>query len=216
MPKHCYEATTAHASAPQSTHEPSMLRVGTSAVRFSLGDHFSIALFASKNSLEERSRHLRQGGTSLKVTCDTAALRTHLSQFSNNMDNTSSMWPNEDLECVVCCYEYSRNQRIPRLLHCGHTFCAPCLHKLANVDGVIRTVCCPLCRWITCTRASLTLPGALRVNTEIWDQMAEGEQRKNMKEHSVENMNKQLTRPMFLDSNHAVLKSTLQQMFTVH
>uniref|UniRef100_A0A3Q3DBU6 RING-type domain-containing protein n=1 Tax=Hippocampus comes TaxID=109280 RepID=A0A3Q3DBU6_HIPCM len=90
-----------------------------------------------------------------------------------------------NLECVVCFHHYSRRQRVPRLLHCGHTFCATCLEKLANVDGVIRTICCPLCRWITCTRASLTLPGALWVNTEIWDQMAEKEQKRTRaREHS--------------------------------
>uniref|UniRef100_A0A3Q2Y4Y8 RING-type domain-containing protein n=1 Tax=Hippocampus comes TaxID=109280 RepID=A0A3Q2Y4Y8_HIPCM len=100
--------------------------------------------------------------------------------------------------CVVCFHHYSRRQRVPRLLHCGHTFCATCLEKLANVDGVIRTICCPLCRWITCTRASLTLPGALWVNTEIWDQMAEKEQKRTRaREHSVEDVDKRLIRPTF-------------------
>ncbi|XP_061640752.1 RING finger protein 224-like [Phyllopteryx taeniolatus] len=137
------------------------------------------------------------------------------------MDNNKhpNMLPSEDLECVVCCHEYSRRQRVPRLLHCGHTFCTPCLEKLVNVDGVIRTVCCPLCRWITCTQASLTLPGALWVNTEIWDQIAEKAQKTRRKEDSEEDLNKRLIRPMFWDSGHAVLKSSLQKMFnclTVH
>uniref|UniRef100_A0A3B4T1S2 RING-type domain-containing protein n=1 Tax=Seriola dumerili TaxID=41447 RepID=A0A3B4T1S2_SERDU len=83
------------------------------------------------------------------------------------------MFISEELECVVCCYEYSRGERVPRVLHCNHTFCAPCLEQLSKLEGVIRTVSCPLCRWITCTRASLTLPGSLWVNTEIWDQIAE-------------------------------------------
>ncbi|XP_077384756.1 uncharacterized protein LOC144023329 [Festucalex cinctus] len=123
--------------------------------------------------------------------------------------------PNEDLECVVCFYDYSRSRRVPRLLHCGHTFCAPCLEKLASVDGVIRTICCPLCRWITCTRASLTLPGALCVDTDIWDQMAEKEQKKKWtrtNKESAEDFGERLIRPI-LDSNHIVLKSTLQKMF---
>ncbi|XP_051932504.1 RING finger protein 208-like [Hippocampus zosterae] len=124
------------------------------------------------------------------------------------------MSPNEDLECVVCFHHYSRRQRVPRLLHCGHTFCATCLEKLSNVDGVIRTICCPLCRWITCTRASLTLPGALWVNTEIWDQMQEKEQKRTRaKEDSGEDMDKRLIRPMALDSNQIALKSTFQKMF---
>nr|XP_040059706.1 RING finger protein 224-like isoform X1 [Gasterosteus aculeatus aculeatus] len=83
------------------------------------------------------------------------------------------MFVSEALECVVCCCEYSRRGRIPRVLHCNHTFCAPCLEKMSKLEGVIRTVSCPLCRWTTCTRASLTLPGALWVNTDIWDMIPE-------------------------------------------
>lgn len=80
---------------------------------------------------------------------------------------------NEELECVICYYEYTQKERVPRVLHCGHTFCAPCLEKLSSMDGIVRTVSCPLCRWITCTKASLTLPGALWVNIDIWDQITE-------------------------------------------
>uniref|UniRef100_A0AAX7TWX0 RING-type domain-containing protein n=1 Tax=Astatotilapia calliptera TaxID=8154 RepID=A0AAX7TWX0_ASTCA len=92
----------------------------------------------------------------------------------------------EELECCVCCYEYSRSNRIPRVLHCNHTFCAPCLERMSKLEGAIYTVSCPLCRWITCTRASLTLPGALWVNTEIWDQIST-EQNQN-ENHSMEDL----------------------------
>ncbi|XP_077459799.1 uncharacterized protein LOC144076100 [Stigmatopora argus] len=137
------------------------------------------------------------------------------------MDNTKCLdaGPNEDLECVVCCYEYSHTHRTPRLLHCGHTFCVPCLDKLANVDGVIRTISCPLCRWITCTAATQTLPQTLWVNAEIWNQVAEKEQRKrrtDRKEVPLGGLNKKPMRPTFLDSNHAVLKSAFLKMFTAH
>ncbi|XP_028261343.1 E3 ubiquitin-protein ligase rnf168-like [Parambassis ranga] len=98
-----------------------------------------------------------------------------------------TMLTSEELECIVCCHEYSRSDRIPRVLHCNHTFCAPCLEKMSRLEGVLYTVCCPLCRWITCTRASLTLTGALWVNTEIWDQIAEEQTAK--KDDSVEDVN---------------------------
>uniref|UniRef100_A0A3B4Z7Y9 RING-type domain-containing protein n=1 Tax=Stegastes partitus TaxID=144197 RepID=A0A3B4Z7Y9_9TELE len=91
-----------------------------------------------------------------------------------------------ELECVVCCNEYSRSDRIPRVLHCNHTFCAPCLETMSKLEGIIYTVSCPLCRWITCTRASLTLPGALWVNTEIWDQIAE--EHRTKADQSVEDL----------------------------
>ncbi|KAJ0068979.1 hypothetical protein NL108_015758 [Boleophthalmus pectinirostris] len=86
----------------------------------------------------------------------------------------------EELECVVCFYMYSRSDRIPRMLHCRHTFCSVCLETMACLRGVIWTVTCPLCRWTTCTNASLTLPGALWVNTDIWDQIS-GEQQETIK-----------------------------------
>lgn len=88
------------------------------------------------------------------------------------------MFDNEDLECAVCYCEYSRRDRIPRMLHCQHTFCARCLERMSQTDGIIRSVCCPLCRWITCTRVSLTLSGALWVNTGIWDQISEERDKK--------------------------------------
>ncbi|KAM9362460.1 uncharacterized protein ABDE67_000485 [Symphorus nematophorus] len=127
------------------------------------------------------------------------------------------MFTIDELECVVCCYEYSRSDRIPRVLHCNHTFCAPCLEKLCKLDGAIRTVSCPLCRWITCTRASLTLPGALWINTEIWDQMAEEQQRRKTN-GSVEDLKDgtktQLTQSPLPYSKQSAFMSTLQKLFS--
>lgn len=110
----------------------------------------------------------------------------HPSTHSLFCISDTNMVTAEELECCVCCYEYSRSNRIPRVLHCNHTFCAPCLERMSKLEGVIYTVSCPLCRWITCTRASLTLPGALWVNTEIWDQIST-EQKQN-ENHSMEDL----------------------------
>ncbi|XP_032368239.1 RING finger protein 208 [Etheostoma spectabile] len=120
------------------------------------------------------------------------------------------MFINEEPECVVCCYKYSRSDRVPRVLHCSHTFCAPCLEKMSRLDGGIRFVSCPLCRWITCTRASLTLPGALWVNTDIWDQITEEQQWK--KQDDVEDLN--IRKTTLPDSRHSGFKSKLQKMFS--
>ncbi|XP_061640753.1 RING finger protein 208-like [Phyllopteryx taeniolatus] len=122
------------------------------------------------------------------------------------------MSTNEELECVVCCHEYSHSQRVPRLLHCSHTFCVPCLEKLANVDTDIQTICCPLCRRITTFQARLALPEALWVNTEIWDHIPKKEQKKRTEE-SVEDLNKKLFRPMLSNSNHTAFKSRLHKVF---
>uniref|UniRef100_A0A8C7T712 RING-type domain-containing protein n=1 Tax=Oncorhynchus mykiss TaxID=8022 RepID=A0A8C7T712_ONCMY len=82
----------------------------------------------------------------------------------------------EDMECCVCLQPYSRREKIPRMLHCKHTFCGLCLQAMSRLQSGLLTVCCPLCRWITCTEPSLTLPGSLWVNTEIWDQILDRQQ----------------------------------------
>ncbi|XP_037831132.1 RING finger protein 224-like [Kryptolebias marmoratus] len=79
----------------------------------------------------------------------------------------------EDLECIICSYEYSRSHRLPRLLHCKHTFCSICLEKMARCQGPINTVRCPVCRYITCTPTTMKLSGYLWINIEIWDLIAE-------------------------------------------
>ncbi|XP_038553392.1 uncharacterized protein LOC119886613 [Micropterus salmoides] len=124
-----------------------------------------------------------------------------------------TMFINDELECVVCCNEYSRSDRIPRVLHCNHTFCAPCLEKMAKLDGGIHTVSCPLCRWITCTRSSLTLPGSLWVNTDIWDQITEEPRRRNDSVRSWNYAKTQLINSQLPDSRHGFM-STFQKMFS--
>ncbi|XP_029358801.1 E3 ubiquitin-protein ligase rnf168-like [Echeneis naucrates] len=109
------------------------------------------------------------------------------------------MLVSDDLECIVCRLEFSRGERVPRVLHCNHTFCAPCLETLSKQDGHICTVSCPLCRWITCTRASLTLPGSLWVNTEIWDQIGDAPLRASTV--SVERLEK--TETEVVESKHS-------------
>ncbi|XP_039654254.1 RING finger protein 208-like isoform X1 [Perca fluviatilis] len=125
------------------------------------------------------------------------------------------MFITEELECVVCCYDYSRSDRVPRVLHCSHTFCAPCLEKMSKLDGGIRCVSCPLCRWITCTPVSLTLSGALWVNTEIWDHIPEEQQWG--KQDAVEDLNitkTQLIKTTLPDSRRSGFMSKLQKMFS--
>ena len=46
----------------------------------------------------------------------------------------------ELFECPVCIEPLIDKQ--PRLLHCGHTFCTPCLHKIKERDNIF----CPKCR----------------------------------------------------------------------
>ncbi|XP_029001525.1 E3 ubiquitin-protein ligase rnf168 [Betta splendens] len=79
----------------------------------------------------------------------------------------------EDGECSVCLQPYSRMDRIPRMLHCRHTFCEPCLEAMSQVRSRLQTVGCPLCRRVTCISRGLSLQEALWVNSRLWDQILE-------------------------------------------
>lgn len=82
----------------------------------------------------------------------------------------------EDTECSVCLLPFSRIERIPRLLHCRHTFCEPCLDTISVPRGGLLTVCCPLCRRVTCVGRGVGLQGALWVNSRLWEQIVEEEE----------------------------------------
>lgn len=102
----------------------------------------------------------------------------------------------------VCLCEHSGSDRIPRLLHLNHASCARCVDKMCKTDSLICSVSCLLCRWITCTRGSLTLPGALWANTGIWDQIAEEQQ--GREDRLVEDLS---------DTKTQLIKSTLSISF---
>lgn len=73
----------------------------------------------------------------------------------------------------MCLQPYTRMDRIPRVLHCRHTFCEPCLETLSQAHSGLLTVCCPLCRQVTCVDRGLGLQGALWVNSQLWEQITE-------------------------------------------
>ncbi|XP_033477220.2 uncharacterized protein LOC117253708 [Epinephelus lanceolatus] len=79
----------------------------------------------------------------------------------------------EDGECSVCLFPYSRMDRIPRVLHCRHTFCEPCLETMSQASGGLLTVGCPLCRRVTCIGHGLSLQEALWVDSRLWEQIPE-------------------------------------------
>ncbi|XP_019908108.2 E3 ubiquitin-protein ligase RNF186-like [Esox lucius] len=89
----------------------------------------------------------------------------------------------EDMECCVCLQSYSRRDKIPQMLHRTHTFCGQCLQTISRLQSGLLMVCCLLCHWITCTRASLPIAGSLWINTDIWDRITE---RTEEEEHEEE------------------------------
>ncbi|KAJ8375183.1 hypothetical protein SKAU_G00057630 [Synaphobranchus kaupii] len=92
----------------------------------------------------------------------------------------------EDRECGVCYMPYSRRERIPRVLHCRHTFCASCLELMAQPKSGLLTVRCPLCRQMTCVGRGLGLQEALWVNTKVWDQIAESDEDEEEEEENAD------------------------------
>lgn len=47
-------------------------------------------------------------------------------------------------ECSVCLERYNTKNKIPKILHCGHTFCQECLNKSKKNSNNVLT--CPICR----------------------------------------------------------------------
>ncbi|CAL1593247.1 unnamed protein product [Knipowitschia caucasica] len=93
----------------------------------------------------------------------------------------------EDTECSVCLLPFSRLERIPRLLHCRHTFCQTCLETLSQSRGGLLTICCPLCRRVTCIGRGLGLHGALWVDSGVWDQIVEEDEEEDEEENRARN-----------------------------
>uniref|UniRef100_A0A672MDI7 Im:7152348 n=1 Tax=Sinocyclocheilus grahami TaxID=75366 RepID=A0A672MDI7_SINGR len=103
----------------------------------------------------------------------------------------------EDQECGVCYLHYSRIDRVPRTLHCNHTFCTPCLETMGLHYSGLRTIRCPLCRQVTCVDRGLSLQEVLFVNSQLWDnicdeQEEEEDEREQEKEKDGKNTNMQV------------------------
>ncbi|XP_033996794.1 histone acetyltransferase KAT6B [Trematomus bernacchii] len=81
----------------------------------------------------------------------------------------------EDGECSVCLLPYSRTDRVPRVLHCRHTFCQLCLETMSQARSGLLTVGCPLCRRVTGVGRGLGLQEALWVDSKLWEQIPEEE-----------------------------------------
>lgn len=94
----------------------------------------------------------------------------------------------DDLECGVCYLRYSRIDRVPRMLHCNHTFCTPCLETMGLHYSGLCSVRCPLCRQVTCVDRGLSLQGALFVNSQLWDNISK-EQKDEKEEKKEEKRN---------------------------
>ena len=47
-----------------------------------------------------------------------------------------------DITCPICYGTYNDKDKIPRILHCGHTFCQICLMDLRTSN----ILTCPTCR----------------------------------------------------------------------
>jgi len=62
---------------------------------------------------------------------------------SGGTDNLSSL--EELLECAICTDLLTD----PKMLQCGHTFCAECLQGVYNASGQSGNLRCPNCRAVT-------------------------------------------------------------------
>ncbi|CAL9685203.1 unnamed protein product [Knipowitschia caucasica] len=57
-----------------------------------------------------------------------------------------AMRPRNEPLCIVCFGVFDLTTRLPRRLHCGHTFCQSCLKRLHTVINEQSWIPCPQCR----------------------------------------------------------------------
>ncbi|CAL2031754.1 unnamed protein product [Caenorhabditis brenneri] len=86
-------------------------------------------------------------------------------------------------ECTICCSEYQDDVQdlTPRILTCGHTFCAGCVK---NVAGSAQTLKCPTCRSVT-TLNSQGVKG-LPKNFSLLDSVREKQQELSISEKPIQ------------------------------
>ena len=60
--------------------------------------------------------------------------------MSANNNNSSSGW-NQVFQCAICGELYNDSDRLPKVLECGHTFCAQCIDKIPRYLLTESTVC---------------------------------------------------------------------------
>ncbi|XP_062852567.1 RING finger protein 223 [Trichomycterus rosablanca] len=82
----------------------------------------------------------------------------------------------EEPECGVCLEHYSKSKHVPRVLYCNHTFCDPCLNRIAQKNKDMISIRCPVCRQSSCVRDGLTLQDALYVNNRLWNSIVENQE----------------------------------------
>ncbi|XP_036385293.1 RING finger protein 224 isoform X1 [Megalops cyprinoides] len=81
------------------------------------------------------------------------------------------------LDCIICYSAFNLNERLPRKLYCGHTFCQACLRRLDTVINEQQMwIPCPQCRQNTplprggATVLDLDLAAFLGVKAELENQ----------------------------------------------
>ncbi|XP_037106323.1 uncharacterized protein im:7152348 isoform X3 [Syngnathus acus] len=99
-----------------------------------------------------------------------------ISSHQGNIAGGPSMVLCGEGDCGVCLQTFNRVERIPRTLHCRHAFCQACLEAMAVCSGPggvgpSLSVCCPLCRRVTCVQRGLSLREALWVDSDLWEQI---------------------------------------------
>lgn len=90
-----------------------------------------------------RSEEEEDDGESGTATCGTPTCQPPPPRSTVAIETVMSL-RKQDLVCIVCFGSYDLVSRLPRRLHCGHSFCQACLKRLDTVineqvsDDIIR------------------------------------------------------------------------------
>ncbi|EFO99489.1 hypothetical protein CRE_22387 [Caenorhabditis remanei] len=148
----------------EKEHEEAKLRVNkaTEDKKRILKNH-AARMRGMKNSKQNFQRQLqnkRQNGTTSQNEKFHAQIEAKRKETRERRDEflklkakaqTGSVQTNRDaMSCGICLENYDNDEKLPKVLDCGHTICLVCLDSLEKSNGHL--VSCPFCREKCSTR----------------------------------------------------------------
>ncbi|KAF1749413.1 hypothetical protein GCK72_025881 [Caenorhabditis remanei] len=114
----------------------------------------------SKKNFQKQLQNKRQNGTTTQnkkfhaqIEAKRKEIREQRKEFLKlkAKSQAGSVQANRDaLSCGICLENYDNDEKLPKVLNCGHTICLVCLDSLEKSNGYL--VSCPFCREKCSTR----------------------------------------------------------------
>uniref|UniRef100_A0A0B7AGR8 RING-type domain-containing protein n=1 Tax=Arion vulgaris TaxID=1028688 RepID=A0A0B7AGR8_9EUPU len=108
-------------------------------------NNISTAYQTERDSMDETTRveeKLRQFKNDCKTDDDTRGTYSPMSELEKqkrrNLIFDEERFEETFLKCLICREVYNEMDKLPKMLHCHHTFCLDCLYQMYRVEGEFR------------------------------------------------------------------------------